>query len=101
MANTVNGEVKIFESKKNELSLYEGCLLWGVRTIISPKLRQNISLDLHETHLGITKMKSLARERVTPKKECYRQEWTYHLKKLLEDLVYATCMLLVNIKRSI
>ena len=41
--------------------LYQGCLVWGPRVVI-PKNLQNKILDLlHEGHLGIVKMKQIAR----------------------------------------
>lgn len=59
-----DAELQPFKTRANGLSIHEGCLVWGVRTIIPPKLRNKILLQLHETHLGIVKMKALARQRV-------------------------------------
>ena len=44
-----------------ELAVYDGCLLWGGRIIVSPKLQQHVPEELHEGHVGIVKMKGLAR----------------------------------------
>ena len=46
-------------NKKNELSLLDGCILWGHRVIVPPPGREGILQELHETHPGTSKMKSL------------------------------------------
>jgi len=43
-----------------ELSVLDGCVLWGSRVVISPQCQQAVLQELHPTHLGMTKMKSLA-----------------------------------------
>ena len=50
--------------RKDELSVMDGCLLWGSRVIIPPKGREAIIEELHDTHPGIVRMKSLARSYV-------------------------------------
>ena len=50
-----------FTSKGKELSIEDGCILWGSRVIIPPQGRKQILQELHETHPGISKMKALAR----------------------------------------
>ena len=47
--------------RKDELSVLGGCLMWGNRVIIPPKFRPVMLRDLHEAHLGIIKMKGIAR----------------------------------------
>ena len=50
-----------FSAKQTELSLYEGCILWGTRVIV-PATEQAAALtELHEGHPGMARMKSLAR----------------------------------------
>ncbi|UYV84620.1 hypothetical protein LAZ67_X002854, partial [Cordylochernes scorpioides] len=44
-----------------ELSLEFGCLQWRERVVIPQKLRYLILNDLHEIHMGIVKMKMIAR----------------------------------------
>ncbi len=46
---------------KNEISIQDGCLLWGSRVIVLPQGRTQVLDILHETHLGVSRMKSLAR----------------------------------------
>ena len=50
-----------YSSKRNELSVIQGCLTWGSRVIVPPQGRQAVLQELHEGHSGMTKMKSLAR----------------------------------------
>ena len=50
-----------FFCRRAELSVQDGCILWGSRIIIPPLYREAVLLQLHEAHPGITKMKSLAR----------------------------------------
>lgn len=58
----LNGdEFSSFRSKANELTVESGCILWRHRTVIPSKLQQFVLQDLHTSHLGIVKTKSLAR----------------------------------------
>ena len=54
-------DLKPFVSRKQELSLHKGCILWGTRVVIPERGRQAVLSELHEGHLGMTRMKSLAR----------------------------------------
>ena len=54
-------EMKVFWSKRNELSVDSGCLMWGSRVVIPIKMREDILKMLHSTHMGMCSMKSLAR----------------------------------------
>ena len=49
-----------YTSRRDQLSVLDGCLLWGSRVIVPPQGRQVILDELHETHPGINKMKALA-----------------------------------------
>ena len=55
-------DIQPYERRQNELSLHNGCLLWGGRVIIPPQLRDRVVNELHEAHPGIVKMKVLARQ---------------------------------------
>ena len=57
-------EFKAFHLRKCELTLEDGCLLWGNRVIVPEKLRPDILKMLHSTHMGMSSMKSLARNYV-------------------------------------
>ena len=50
-----------FFSRKTELSLYEGCVLWGTRVVIPSPGRKAVLMELHEGHPGIARMRGLAR----------------------------------------
>ena len=58
------GQLQPFASRKGELSVEDGCLLWGTRVIVSPQLRSAVLDELHEGHPGIGRMKSFARSYV-------------------------------------
>ena len=47
--------------RKDELSVMQGCLLWGSRVIIPPLGRDLPLKELHDSHPGISRMKSLSR----------------------------------------
>lgn len=69
--------LKPYFTRQNELSIHAGCILWGSRVVISPQGRQHVLATLHKTHMGISKMKSLARSYV----------WWPNLDEALERIV--------------
>ncbi|XP_062588413.1 uncharacterized protein K02A2.6-like [Saccostrea cucullata] len=46
---------------RSELTIEDGCLLRGIRVIIPEKYRQDVLEELHVSHPGMVRMKSLAR----------------------------------------
>ena len=62
--------------RKEELSLQDGCILWGSRVVVPPKLRSRLMEELHMDHSGASRMKELARGYV----------WWPNLDKELEGL---------------
>ena len=48
-------------SRKSELSLLQGCILWGSRVIFPSVVRKVVLQELHSGHPGMSCMKSLAR----------------------------------------
>ena len=56
--------MKAYWDKKTELSVELGCVTWGNRVVIPPKLQEWVLQILHSTHIGIVGMKSLARNYV-------------------------------------
>ena len=57
-------ELKPFFLRKDELSVEQGCLMWGLRTIIPPSLQEQIVSELHKAHPGVARMKAAARSHV-------------------------------------
>ena len=53
--------MKPFTVRKTELSVQDGCLLWGNRVIVPQQGRKQLLQELHEGHPGIARMKSRAR----------------------------------------
>lgn len=56
-----NPALQPFFSRRQELSVSGGCLLWNLRLIIPDSLRSQILQSLHECHSGIVRMKAIAR----------------------------------------
>ena len=54
-------ELKPFSRRRYELSVEDGCVLWGSRVIVPQKGRPRVLKMLHEAHPGISRMKGLAR----------------------------------------
>ncbi len=59
--DTVDPELKPYKLHENEIGIESGCLMWGIRVIVPVSLQPALLKSLHETHPGITKMKSIAR----------------------------------------
>ncbi|XP_063532135.1 uncharacterized protein K02A2.6-like isoform X1 [Cydia strobilella] len=57
----LNEELKSFYEKQNEISIDQGCLLWGTRVIIPKSLQNLVMNELHASHFGINRMKQIAR----------------------------------------
>ena len=53
-----------YRVRQNELSVTDGCLLWGSRVVVPPTLRDDVLQELHVAHPGICRMKALARSYV-------------------------------------
>ena len=51
-----------FRKVRDSLSVISGCIMRGNRTVIPPKQQERLLNELHETHMGAVKMKSMARE---------------------------------------
>lgn len=50
-----------FLRRKEELSVENGCILWGTRVIIPSSLCSQVQDQLHQDHCGIARMKAIAR----------------------------------------
>jgi transposase InsO family protein len=60
-----------------EITTEDDCLLWGLRVLIPEKFRKRILHDLDESHVGIVRMKAIARSHV----------WWPKLESDIEDIV--------------
>ena len=49
-----------FCKRYTELSILDGCILWGSRVVILSVFRQSFLQELHTSHLGMSRMQSLA-----------------------------------------
>ena len=57
-------ELSPFLIRLNELTVQQGCLMWGIQVIAPLKLRPCVLAKLHVAHPGVVRMKSLARSYV-------------------------------------
>lgn len=57
-------ELTPYLRRKDELSIQDGCVLWGSRVVVPPKLRFRLMEELHMGHSGSSRMKELARSYV-------------------------------------
>ena len=55
-------ELEPFQRRKDELTIQDGCLMWGSRVIIPSKPQAQLLAELHEGHLGIVKDEGLGQE---------------------------------------
>ena len=53
-------ELKQYFQRKDELTV-EGCLLWGSRVVVPIRLQTEVLKELHDGHLGMSRMKMLAK----------------------------------------
>lgn len=60
-SKSMNDCEKNLYHKRLELGLDKGCILWGYRVVIPNSLQGDMLNELHASHMGITKMKQLAR----------------------------------------
>ena len=57
-------ELSPYYHRRTELSLQDGCVLWGARVLIPAPGLASILQELHVTHPGVSRMKALARSYV-------------------------------------
>ena len=58
--DTSDPSMQPYQRRKCELSIEDGCILWGNRIIVPPPGRAKVIDTLHEGHPGMARMKSLA-----------------------------------------
>ena len=76
--SSISSELRPFLSHKAELAVQDGCILWESRVVIFPAYHEEILLELHEAHPGITRMKSLACM-------CGGQGWDDQIEKTVKE----------------
>ena len=54
-------ELQPFWNRRLELSLHDGCIVWGGRVVVLGVWREHLLSELHGGHPGVSRMKSLAR----------------------------------------
>ncbi|XP_048007003.1 uncharacterized protein K02A2.6-like isoform X1 [Leguminivora glycinivorella] len=54
-------QLKPYFNRRNELYLELGVIMWGHRVVIPVGCQDKVIRELHETHMGVVKTKSLAR----------------------------------------
>ena len=59
--NESQSEIMPYFRRKDELSVEGGCLLWGCRVVIPTKYQSTMIAELHGGHVGVARMKELAR----------------------------------------
>ena len=64
-------------NRRDELTVIDGCILWGLRVVVPVPGHHIIIEQLHETHPGISRMKGFARSYV----------WWPGLDRAIEDKV--------------
>ncbi|XP_041962465.1 uncharacterized protein K02A2.6-like [Alosa sapidissima] len=57
-------EMSPYLLRRHDLTIQQGCLMWGVRVVVPPKLHPRVLEELHLAHPGVVRMKSLARSYV-------------------------------------
>lgn len=76
-SNLKGEEFAPYEVRKHELSIQNGCVLWGSRVIVPNPGQENVMRQLHQCHPGVSRMTALARSYV----------WWPKLDKKVEDTV--------------
>ena len=77
--HSVDPAILPYKARRHELSLEQGCVLWGTRIIIPGDLQDMVLTELHDTHPGSSRMKMLARSYV----------WWPNLDAQIEEMVSA------------
>lgn len=81
--------LKPYYSKCSELTTEQGCIMWGMRVVVPKKLQNKILTELHDSHLGVVKVKSLARQHV----------WWPNIDSAIEDLI-SKCKHCISAKKN-
>uniref|UniRef100_A0A3B3TFN7 Gypsy retrotransposon integrase-like protein 1 n=1 Tax=Paramormyrops kingsleyae TaxID=1676925 RepID=A0A3B3TFN7_9TELE len=85
-------EMKVYHRKRDELSVEQGCVLWGTRVVTPMRLRTAVLREIHGGHPGIVRMKSNARQYV------WWPSIDSHIEKVCKEC--ETCQLEQHMPRS-
>lgn len=58
---TSEEKMRPFNQRKDELSVQDGCILWGSRVVVPQAGRATVLAEIHQGHPGVSRMKGLAR----------------------------------------
>ena len=59
--STVSDRLAPFLKLQHDLSIEHDCLMWGSRVVVPSQFRQQLLQELHVSHSGVSRMKSVAR----------------------------------------
>lgn len=59
--DTIKDDLRPYLSRRDELTLEKGCIIWGTGVVNVIELRRVVLQMLHNGHMGIVKTKSFAR----------------------------------------
>ena len=62
--NSPGSDLKPFAQRENELTVEGDCLLWGTRVVVPGRYRDDVLKELHTSHSGMSRTKSVARSYV-------------------------------------
>ncbi|XP_029551127.1 uncharacterized protein K02A2.6-like [Salmo trutta] len=79
-----------YAKRKTELSVQDGCILWGSRVVVPPPGRAQVMDEVHEAHPGASRMKSLARSYI----------WWPNMDQEVEDKVKSCSECQINQKMA-
>lgn len=85
----LNSIISPFYIRRNELSVEHGILMWGYKVTIPKKFQTTVLEEIHSSHMGIVRMKSLARSYV----------WWPSINKDIENFV-ANCNSCASYRQS-
>ena len=82
----VDDDLRPYWSRKLELSVHDGCLMWGGKVVIPPPGRKPLLVELHGAHPGVSRMKSLAQSLMWwPGMDCEIEDMVKHCMECQQD----------------